>query len=348
MRMLELENLWFHVGDFALRDLTLKVDKGQYLCLVGPTGAGKTMLLECIVGIHRPTRGSIRVAGRDVTNLPPEARNIGYVPQDYALFPHLSTFENVAYGLRERGLRGAAVAQRVHEVARLLGIEHLLDRSTLHLSGGERQRTALARALVLGCELLLLDESLSALDVVTSRELARQIAELHRRLGLTIVHVTHDFEEAFLLGSHIAICDRGRLLQVGPLEEVFSRPKSRSVAEFLGIPNIFPRRGEAWASCPVARRLWPTSEQQPDGRCLCVRPDRVLVAREPEAGDWVSLAGVVTEVHRAGSLWEVTADVGRPFVATIGPQEQASLQLSPGDKVYLHVRKEAVCMLEDA
>jgi len=344
--MLEITDLSIRLGAFSLHDVTLTVQKGEYLCLAGPTGAGKTILLECIAGLHRPDRGAIRLHGRDVTALPPEARGIGYVPQDYALFPHVTVFENIAYGLRERGVRKEVITRKVREAAETMQIGYLLERGVLHLSGGERQRTALARALVLDCELLLLDESLSALDVVTTKELSLQLADLHRRLGLTAIHVTHDFDEAFSLATHLGICHEGRLLQVDTVENVFAQPNCRTVAEFLGIVNVFPRPEADPQQCPVVSRLYPSPLQALDGRCVCIRPDQVRVSRNGEP-DWgLALPGVVRQVRWMGAIHEVTLDVGVPLIATISRQEQEALRLLPGDRVHASMPGGAFHMLD--
>lgn len=345
--MLEIKDLSIRLGEFSLHDVTLTVRKGEYLCLAGPTGAGKTILLECVAGLHRPDRGAIQLRGRDVTALPPEARCIGYVPQDYALFPHMTVFENIAYGLRERDLRDVEIVRKVREAAETMRIAPLLDRTILYLSGGERQRTALARALVLGCELLLLDESLSALDVVTTKELGLQLAELHRRLDLTIIHVTHDFDEAFSLATHLGICQNGRLLQVGPVEEVFTRPNCRTVAEFLGAVNVFPRRGVEPAVCPVASRLYRDPVQALGGKCLCVRPDQMRISRDGATLPGPTLSGTVRQVRWLGPIHEVLLDIGVPLAATISRQEQDMLRLRPGETVSIHVNRDAVHVLED-
>jgi ABC-type Fe3+/spermidine/putrescine transport system ATPase subunit len=345
--MLEVRDLSIRLGEFSVRDISLTVEKGQYLCLAGPTGAGKTVLLECIAGLHRPDRGGIQLRGRDVTALPPEARGIGYVPQDYALFPHMTVFENIAYGLRERGVRRDAVTRKVQEAAETMQIAYLLERDVLHLSGGERQRAAFARALVLDCELLLLDESLSALDVVTTKELSIQLADLHHQLGLTVIHVTHDFDEAFSLATHIGICHQGRLLQLDTVEEVFTRPACRTVAEFVGIANVFPRPGANPQTCPVVSRLYQSPTQELSGRCVCIRPDQLRFSRNGLSATGLAIPGTVRQVRWLGPLHEVVLDAGVSMIATISRQEQETLKLRPGDSVSIHVPDEALHVLDD-
>jgi ABC-type Fe3+/spermidine/putrescine transport system ATPase subunit len=344
--MLEITDLSIRLGEFSLHDVTLTVQKGEYLCLAGPTGAGKTILLECIAGLHRPDRGAVQLHGRDVTALPPEARGIGYVPQDYALFPHMTVFENIAYGLREQGMRKEVITRKVRDAAETMQIGYLLERDVLHLSGGERQRAAFARALVLDCELLLLDESLSALDVVTTKELSLQLADLHRRLGFTVIHVTHDFDEAFSLATHLGICHGGSLLQVDTVEDVFTQPNCRTVAEFLGIVNVFPRPETDPQQCPVVSRLYASPLQALDGRCVCIRPDQIHVSRNGEPDCGLALPGVVRQVRWMGPIHEVTLDIGVPLIATISRQEQEALRLLPGDRVHVNMPGGAFHMLD--
>jgi ABC-type sugar transport system ATPase subunit len=345
--MLEVRDLSITLGEFSLHNVALRVQQGQYVCLAGPTGAGKTILLECIAGLHRPPQGAVLLDGHDLTDLPPEVRGIGYVPQDYALFPHMDVFGNIAYGLVERGIPKAQVCQRVRSAADLLQIPHLLNRRVTTLSGGERQRVALGRTLVLDCRVLLLDEPLSALDGVTRRELSMYLADLHQRLGLTVIHVTHDFDEAFSLATHIGICDSGRLLQTGTVEEVFSCPNCRTVASFLGINNIFAVGDAGPTACPTISRLASGVGDLSPNRCVCVHPDRIrLTCTDKPAGDFV-LEGTVRRVRWFGPIHEVTLDVGAPLVATLSRQEQQVLNLQTGDTVSACIDRSAVHVLDD-
>lgn len=237
-----MRDLWVDLEEFHLREINLDVAAGEYFVILGPTGGGKTVLLEAIAGLHQLRKGRILLDGEDVTDLPPEQRGIGFVYQDYMLFPHLNVARNIAFGLELRRMDRQVIEQRVAEMSTLLSIEHLLHRRPGTLSGGEQQRVALARALVVEPQLLLLDEPLSALDPGMREELQRELARLHRDLGTTIIHVTHDFEEAVALGDRIAVVNEGRIVQVGSPEEIFRKPGSEFVARFVGVRNIF--RGE--------------------------------------------------------------------------------------------------------
>ncbi|MHC4753371.1 MAG: ABC transporter ATP-binding protein [Planctomycetota bacterium] len=203
--------------------------KGRVFCPV--RSSGKTVFLECLCGLKKINSGSIYIDGREVSNLEPRVRGIGYVPQDYALFPHLSVEQNIAFGLRVHGYVGA----KVTETAELLGIRHLLSRRIDGLSGGEKQRVALARALVLQPKILLLDEPVCALDEVTRQQVCSQLLDIQRRLSLTTIHVSHNLEEAFSVADRAGILNEGVLQQVGPLDELLHKPNSEFVARFLRI-----------------------------------------------------------------------------------------------------------------
>jgi ABC-type Fe3+/spermidine/putrescine transport system ATPase subunit len=344
--MLQIQNLAVNLGDFTLHEVSLSIPEGDYFCLIGPTGSGKTMLLECVAGLHKPSAGRMHINGRDVTTLPPEARRVGYVPQDYALFPHMDVKANIAYGLVERKVTKNEIARRVESVAELLHIPHLLDRRITNLSGGERQRVALARALVLDCRVLLLDEPLTALDEVTKQELTPYLVDLHQRLGLTVLHVTHDFNEAFSLASHVGVIHGGHLLQFGTVEEVFGRPASRTVARFVGVANIWPASREISYKCPLVRRLLTSLAPSCQGDCsVCIRPDQIHLSRQSNTGDEFSAEGVVHQVRWLGSVYQLVMDIGTPLVVSLGRREYERLGCRVGDSLYVNIDPSGVHIL---
>jgi len=236
--MIRTEEISFHIGTFKLQRLSINIVKGEYFILLGPPGSGKTIFLECLCGLKRIDSGQIYIDGHNVTNLEPRTRGIGYVPQDYALFPHLSVEQNIAFGLRVHGYSET----KVTETAEMLGIRGLLSRQIQGLSGGEKQRVALARALVLQPKILLLDEPVSALDEVTRQEVCAQLLEIQRQLGLTTIHVSHNLEEAFSVADRAAILKDGTLLQVGTLDELLDKPNSKFVARFMRREKNLPYR----------------------------------------------------------------------------------------------------------
>jgi len=246
--MIEVRNLIVELDDFTLGPLSLEIGEGEFFIILGPTGAGKTVLLETIAGVHRPSNGRILIEGQDLTFLPPERRGIGIVYQDYSLFPHQTVRRNIEFGLRLKGIPKGERERRVQELVELLGIGHLLDRYPPTLSGGEGQRVALGRALAPRPKLLLLDEPLSALDPKIRERLAGEFKRINRETGVTFIMVTHEIREALVLGDRIALLRDGKIEQVGGPDQFFSSPATPYVAEFFGadssLPSLLHGRGD--------------------------------------------------------------------------------------------------------
>jgi multiple sugar transport system ATP-binding protein len=260
-------------GHVAARGLDLDIADGEFMVLVGPSGCGKSTALRMIAGLETPTGGQVFIGERDVTAVPPQDRDIAMVFQSYALYPHMTVRQNLAFGLRMRGATPIAIAERVQAVALALGLEAVLERKPSQLSGGQRQRVALGRAMVRDPQVFLFDEPLSNLDAKLRVETRAELARLHRRLQATIVYVTHDQEEALTLGGRVTVMREGHIEQVGPPMEVYRRPASMFVGGFVGSPamNFFP-----------AGRLLPyprPAEHDPGPVTLGVRPhDLAIVA----------------------------------------------------------------------
>jgi ABC-type Fe3+/spermidine/putrescine transport system ATPase subunit len=240
--MIKIEGLTIHLGSFNLSDLSLEIEEKGFHFLLGPTGVGKTLILESIMGLHKPKKGKIWIGDREVQGLPPEWREISYVPQDLALFPHLKIKENILYGIRAKKLNLQAYMGYVQALIQVMKIEHLLERYPAHLSGGEKKRVALLRGLAPKPKLLLLDEPFTGLDPSIKFEIQQLLKTLHTSFHPTILCVTHDFEDAYVLGDGITICIDGRIEQAGKRDDVFLRPKSRKVAQFLGAKNLYRAR----------------------------------------------------------------------------------------------------------
>jgi ABC-type Fe3+/spermidine/putrescine transport system ATPase subunit len=234
--VIELSHLHCRFGSFRLRDVSLRIGRGEYWVILGPSGCGKSVLLQTIAGFFTPEQGQILVGERDLRSTPPERRNMGMVFQQSALFPHRSVRGNIAYGLVARRIPRDEVKRAVDDLVERLGLQAVVDRPVATLSGGEAQRIAIARALAIRPDLLLLDEPMSALDHNTRLELQVELARVHKELGLTTLHVTHSREEAAALGDHIAVMLGGRIVQRGPSSEVQDRPRCPFVARFLGLP----------------------------------------------------------------------------------------------------------------
>jgi iron(III) transport system ATP-binding protein len=276
-------------GVLAVDGVSLEIADGELFTLLGPSGCGKTTLLRLIAGFSRPDGGTLWFGDRVVNELPPHARNIGMVFQNYALWPHMTVFQNVAYGLRLRGLRGTALQARVEDGLRMVNLGGLGSRYPGQLSGGQQQRVALARALVLSPDILLLDEPLSNLDAKVRVQVRTEIRRLQQRLGITTVYVTHDQEEALSLSDRVAVMRDGRVLQVGPPRELYERPRTRFVADFVGINNLVPgtvraREGEtAIVETPVGALRARAGTVGAGAACVvAIRPENVILG---EAGD---------------------------------------------------------------
>jgi len=260
----------------ALDGVDLDVPAGDTFVLLGGSGSGKTTLLRCIAGFERPDSGRILLEGSDLGSLPPHRRPVNTMFQSYALFPHMTVADNVAFGLRRSRLGRAEIAARVREMLTLVQLEGFGARYPAQLSGGQKQRVALARALARRPRLLLLDEPLSALDRGLRAQTRMELLALQRRLGATFIMVTHDQEEAMSMGSRIGVMQAGRLAQVGPPASVYERPASRFVAEFLGAANILPVRVAAGAAQIEGLGAIPVSCPCPEASYLAIRPERVV------------------------------------------------------------------------
>jgi len=351
--MVKLRGVSQRFGDFSLGPLSLDIFKGEYFFILGPCGAGKTVLLETIAGLHIPKEGTVWLDGREVTYVPPEKRGIGFVYQTYHLFPHLSVWENVAYGLRYRKLKPEEIEGRIRTVAQILGIEDLLHRpSPEGLSGGESQKVALARALAIKPKLLLLDEPLHSLDYYSRQGVMETLKRINRELGVTMIHVTHDYTEAATLADRVAVMREGRIVQVGTPEEVFRRPKDKFVAEFLGVENLLeavccgPEDGRAVLEVG-GLRLRAEEICPSRGRVhLCIRPEEVLLSKRPLEGGNVFKARVSELLDQVFSVRATLLTNGIRLVAMIPRATFLALGVSVGDEVYIRLPESSIHILE--
>lgn len=335
--MLTLDNISKSWGSFGHREIDLSVSAGEFFVLLGPSGAGKSLLLELVAGFHRPDSGRILIAGRDVTALPPEKRNVGLVHQEQMLFPHMTVRQNMTYGLKVRGIRGPAAADRIARLASMFRLEPLMERAATALSVGQQQRVALARALATEPDLLLLDEPFSSLDPPLRKHLWDELKDLHGLTGMTILHVTHDRDEARALGERIGIIREGSLQQVASGAGVFERPANRFVAEFTGGWNIYlgeARRNGAFCEFRSGS-LELVAAGTLDGPCQAmVRPGNIIVSREPGSA-YNRLAGTVESVSPRGDVYDVTAQFGdRRMTSMVTRRVAEELQLKAGASVH--------------
>ncbi len=305
-------------GAIALQDFSLTVAPGEVVALLGPSGSGKTTALRAVAGFVKPARGRVFIGPRDVTGLPPYQRDIGMVVQQYALFPHMRVFDNVAFGLRARRMARTTIARRVAECLAMVGMADYDRRYPRELSGGQQQRVAIARALAIEPKLLLLDEPLSALDAQLRSGMLNEIARLHGELpDLTILYVTHDQAEALTLADRIAVMNNSRLVDIGSAYELYSRPPSRFTAEFVGNANLLPvvverydeTAGQAWVRLADGPLLATVSDPVAAGeqRLLCVRPHALSLERHPHCEN--AIEATLTGLQWRGTLHQLYLDL---------------------------------------
>jgi ABC-type Fe3+/spermidine/putrescine transport system ATPase subunit len=350
-----------HVGKrygevWAVKDVSISIRPGEFYTLLGPSGCGKTTLLRMLAGFVAPDTGRIVVDDEPIDPIPPWKRNIGMVFQQGALWPHMSVFENVAFGLRARGEPAAAVARKVGAALAQVGLEGFDARRPSQLSGGQQQRVALARALVVAPRLLLLDEPLSTLDAVLRAQMRLELARLHREVGITTIYVTHDQAEALALSTRIAVLSRGEVVQEGRPEEIYWKPRNRFVAEFVGAANLVPVRvvelrevgvvveAAGGARVPVnsGGHAWALGAPA----LLCLRPEALVVEEAALAPG--GIPGTVLSQIFEGSrqLYEVDISGATLRVETLTTALHART-LKPGDHVKVQVSPETSMLLPD-
>ncbi len=345
--MIQIRDLKVDLGEFVLQHINIDVQEGEYFIILGPTGAGKTVLLEAIAGLYPILEGKIWVKDKEVTRLRPEKRGIAIVYQDQVLFPHLSVAENIAFGLKSMKLSKKQIKPLVNSMSESVGINHLLHRQPDTLSGGEKQKVALARALVTEPAVLLLDEPLSALDQNTRERMQRELTELHRRLKVTIIHVTHDFEEAIALGERVAVINEGQIAQVGTPEEILRRPNSEFMARFALSRNIFSGVADSTGDGYVKVRIGGTefmgiSDLRGEVH-LSLRPEDIFISKEAlQSTARNSFEGTVTEVVDRGAVMHVTVNVPPDFVCMVTRQAFEELNLREGVRVWITFKASAL------
>jgi ABC-type sugar transport system ATPase subunit len=341
--MINLKNICVTMGDFSLKSINLDIGKGEYFVILGPSGAGKTVILEVIAGLRAPACGEVWINGDNATQFAPETRKIGYVPQDNVLFPFLNVYDNIAFGLREVNCPGLPVDESVTRLANLLGISNLLGRNVRALSGGEKQRIALARALVLSPKVLLLDEPLSALDLKTAKYLRVELKRIHRELGVTMVQVTHNQSEAEELADRIGILNAGKLEQVGRAEEVFFYPKNGIVSDFIGTPNILScdscrplGQGLIEADCGGLRIVLPHDDDETVRR-IVLFPRDIYISEKPPPGPTLNrFKGILTEIQPMGGTIRLGCKVdGHILFSEIPADLFEDMKLAIGQEIYL-------------
>ena len=332
-------------------DLSLRVHRGEFFTFLGPSGSGKSTILRMVAGLERPDRGRILIDGRDVATVPPWHRHLGMVFQHYAVFPHMTVAENVAYGLKVRRQPAEEVSRRVAEMLELVGLSALRAKNVTLLSGGEQQRVALARALAPQPRMLLLDEPLSALDERIRRAMQVELKQVHRKTGTTFLYVTHDQEEALTMSDRIAVVNQGRIVQCDAPERLYKRPRTRFVAGFFRGCNVLTAtrmgRKDGRASFEIAGTVIegvPLDADRPVGAHVAVRAENVLVGPTAESSPARIRARLVETVYR-GTVQDylLRLEDGQQLVATTTRQ----IGVPPGTVVTVGFEPEAVIPLED-
>lgn len=339
----------------AVDEVSLTVRPGEFLTLLGPSGCGKTTLLRLIAGFETPDRGRIRLAGEDVTRLPPQRRNVNQVFQSYALFPHLTVRENIAFGLRRQRLPEGEIAARVAEAVEWVALHGCEDRMPHELSGGQRQRVGLARAIAPRPAVLLLDEPLSALDARLRQGMQLELKRLQRRLGMTFVLVTHDQEEALTMSDRIALMNRGRIEQVGTALDLYRQPETAFAAEFIGEANLLAvahvEPAEATVGVTlvgglrltVPRRAWPA-----DGKAakLSIRPEKVHLTRERLEDANAFAVRIEEEIFKgATDRLVLVTEQGMRLTAVVANESALQAGFAVGDRIWAAVHADDIVVL---
>ncbi|KAF1020524.1 MAG: Spermidine/putrescine import ATP-binding protein PotA [Paracidovorax wautersii] len=315
-------------GQLALDRIDLSIGPSEFVCLLGPSGCGKTTLLRIVAGLLEADSGRITLGGRDLAALPARDRGFGIVFQSYSLFPHMTVAENIGYGLKIRKTPAADIQRRVQALLETVRLPGFGERYPGQLSGGQQQRVAIARALAVNPALLLLDEPLSALDARVRAGLRQELREVQQRLGIPTIMVTHDQEEAMSMADTIVCMNAGRIEQVGTPRELYLRPRTRFVADFMGHSNLLPP--EAVSALAQGPALAPPA----DGMALCVRPERLRLDRAPDGAGRVSAINFLGSIQRIQVEWQ-----GRSLLAELG----SGTALATGDTVDVSLADAADC-----
>ena len=346
--MLKLININRRLGDFALKDINLEIPEGQYYVLLGRSGSGKTQLLELIAGLGHPDNGSIVLDNVDITRQRIQDRKIGIVFQDYAVFPHMTVFGNIAYPLKVRNIDKKSITEKVEKAAITMNIRHLLERSTDKLSGGELQRVALARTLITSPRLLLLDEPFSSLDTSLKDDLKRLLRILNKS-GQTIIHVTHDYGDALSLAKRVGVIHNGSIIQEGSVDEVFKNPSNRFVARYAGIRNFFKVSGEAgMITAKTKHNVRFKLDGQIPGKdaLLIIKSDAISLSREmPADREFNIISGKISEIIPSEFGMEITVDSGDLFYINVPLQVFENHGFREGEDVWMSFPSKSIFVL---
>ena len=342
--MLELQSISKTLGSFAMSDVSMKIDDGEYFVLLGPSGVGKSILIEIIAGLIKPDNGHILWNRKDITLEKPETRGFAVVYQDYALFPHLTVRQNITYGPKAAGCESTRIKARLGTLAEMLQIENLLSRRPATLSGGEQQRVALARALIVEPKLLLLDEPLSALDINSQLRLRKELKRINRELDISVLHVTHNPEEAMVLADQICVMLDSKIRQAASPTELFRRPSDPEVAAFLGTRNILPVTKAQEGVCSICEKNIYVSSANVSTSHVWIKPEEILLSANTfDSSARNQFKCRVVEIDPLDSLLSVHIVSGKlPLTALITYASFNKLQIEVGTEVYATFKSSAI------
>ena len=349
--MLKLNDISKRLGNFSLSDISIEIAEGEYFVLLGRSGSGKTQLLELIAGLNNPDSGEIWVNGKNVTREKIQSRNVGLVFQDYAIFPNMTVYGNIAYSLHSRKCGKRETDLKVNRIATELNISHLLPRFTQNLSCGELQRVALARTLITSPKLLLLDEPLASIDASLKDDIKKIFRQLNKK-GLTIVHVTHDYREAISLATRVGVIHNGHIIQEGTPEEVFNKPVNKFVARYAGIRNFyrvkfFNEAGSWKAKCDGSLVFSLADDDYPSDGLMIIRDDAIRIhSSEPSHEKDNCFRGVVREIVPSERGMEVTVDAGEMFYIDLPANDYKKLNINELSEVWIAFPREAGIALQ--
>ncbi|MCB7304188.1 ATP-binding cassette domain-containing protein [Bariatricus massiliensis] len=320
----------------ALNNVNLDIQAGEFICLLGPSGCGKSTLLRIIAGLEQPSEGKVYIGDRDVTNLPPSRRNFGIMFQSYALFPNLSAFENVAYGLRNKKMKTRDIEERVNRLFDMIKLSNAKNRLPSEMSGGEQQRVALARALATEPDFLLLDEPLSALDAKVRISLRKEICNIQKELKLTTIMVTHDQDEALTMADRIIVMNKAVVMQSGTPEEIYEKPENQFVADFIGSINfIDDRKSKAYGFSQKGE--------------TAIRPEKIAISREKQESD---MRGKITDIEFRGFYDRVSVNVNHIIYGDLNLavdvpfQTAKAMEFHVNDNVFIKLPREEMLTFE--
>jgi len=349
--MLKLDNVSKRLGQFALLDISMEISEGEYYVLLGRSGSGKTQLLEVIAGLNEPDSGKIWLNGEDITRKKIQKRKIGLVFQDFAIFPNMTVFGNIAYPLHSSGIDRKMIAEKVRNISDEMNISHIINRNTHNLSCGELQRVAIARTLVTSPELLLLDEPMASIDACLKDDIKKVLRQLNKK-GLTIIHVTHDYREAVSLASRVGVIHNGRIIQEGIPDEVFRKPVNRFVARYAGIRNFFRvkfirKNGSCKASCNDNLVFSIPDDNYPSEGIVILRSDDIQIfSGESFTQRENTFKGRIRDIIPSEYGMEITVDAGELFFIDITNDNFRQQQFMEQSEVWINFSPEAIISLQ--